>query len=369
MRKITVLRTFSAVAAAALISSANVALAEETPTCFGETATINAKGQGKVVGTSGPDVIVYGSEVYGRGGDDLICTQGGWDSVFGGGGNDKIDGGDNQDILDGGPGDDVLLPGSSGYSDITGGEVVSYKSAPGPVTVDALNGVATGYGTDTLGYVSGIIGSDYGDTLIAGDAWNGSFIQGEGGDDLIYSHGGYSDSTNFLAGGEGDDEIHGKGWVDVLRGDAGDDLLDGGSQPDEDLVDRVTYSPFRGSHGTYPGATRGIFVRLGKAIVTGEGTDTLVNIERVGPTQYDDIIWGDSRPNNLDGGGGNDIIRGRGGADFLGDYSGLDSLYGGGGPDTLYVNDAQGGDLADGKRGRDLCRRDPNDTRLDCERR
>lgn len=123
---------------------------------------------------------------------------------------------------------------------------------------------------------------------------------------------------------------------DKLRGDAGDDLLHGGSNSD-DWADVATYEP--PGYYNYPGAASGITAKLATGTVTGEGTDTLVGIEQLVPTSHDDILWGTRGPDNLTGGAGDDVSRGWGGADNLGDGPGSDSLYGGWGPDYLYMRD------------------------------
>jgi hypothetical protein len=108
--------------------------------CFGQPATIN--GNGLVVGTAGPDVIITGNGadvVYGNGGNDLICVHGGDDFVRGGDGNEKISGGNGNDNLGGQNGNDTVqgingndelqgergkdvLRGGAGNDDINGGE-------------------------------------------------------------------------------------------------------------------------------------------------------------------------------------------------------------------------------------------------------
>lgn len=217
-----------------MIGVASAAGAQETdspPLCFGQEATIFGRFKATLIGTNGPDVIVGGRYVEGRGGDDLICSLSGPDEVYAGSGDDQVDSGDNQDKIDGGPGDDHLIVGSwsSNYDQVPGGETVSYRNAPGPVSVNLVTHIATGEGTDTLGGVAEIEGSDYSDTLIGGSAYNGNEIWGFGGDDLIVGFDGEEEGGGeFLDGGRGDDQLHGgRGW-ETLRGGEGDDLIDGG---------------------------------------------------------------------------------------------------------------------------------------------
>jgi len=123
----------------ALMGTALPAGAEdETHYCFGEQPTIKARSGATVEGTSGPDVIWGGKVIDGRGGDDVICSLNGRDEVYGGDGNDKIDAGDDQDTVEGGPGDDYLVGGNSYHIGWSGGEMVSYEHASGPVNVDLI---------------------------------------------------------------------------------------------------------------------------------------------------------------------------------------------------------------------------------------
>ncbi len=93
-----------------------------------------------------------------------------------------------------------------------------------------------------------------------------------------------SDSGDFLAGGPGDDEIYGLNGFDLLRGNRGDDLLDGGPDGEFDMGDSAYYLDFYAGtwgSGFYPGAQGPISADLTTGVATGEGTDTLRNIEYV----------------------------------------------------------------------------------------
>ena len=166
-------------------------------------------------------------------------------------------------------------------------------------------------GTDDPDTINGFGGNDqvigYGgdDTLDGGD-----------GHDLIYGFAG----NDFMYGGSGDD---------FLRGYDGDDYLDGG-----DGIDRVSYAD----------ATTGVTVDLntqGVAQNTGWGMDTLVGIESVSGSAFDDIITGNSGDNWLWGGSngsgvsGNDTISGGDGNDLIEVGGGNHALDGGSGTDSL----------------------------------
>lgn len=170
------------------------------------------------------------------------------------------------------------------------------------------------------------------------------------GDDVLLGNGG----DDFLDGGTGDDQVHGGAGDDVVAGDAGDDTLSGGAG--DDLIvggegtDTVTYND----------SNSGVQVDLEAETATGEGTDTVIDVENVVGSSHDDTLTGDSGVNVIDGGAGDDSISGGGGSDTLlggaGDDlvdggSGDDALGGGSGHDTILGG--SGGDTIDGGTGDD----------------
>jgi Ca2+-binding RTX toxin-like protein len=170
------------------------------------------------------------------------------------------------------------------------------------------------------------------------------FLSGTPGDDDIHGFGGNDgligfegndlldggDGHDFMRGREGNDQLFGGADDDYLDGGDGDDLLDGGSG-----IDRISYAV---------SATAGVIVDLnivGIAQDTGQGMDTLVGIEHLSGTIYDDILIGDGGANWLWGGSdgsgvtGNDTIFGNGGNDLIWVGTGNHDLDGGSGSDTL----------------------------------
>src|SRR6266540_557779 len=256
------------------------------PRCFGKRATIVGTARADVLkGTSRPDVIagLAGNDVIkGLGGNDRICGGKGNDTLLGAGGedlllgdegSDKLSGaGGFRDILVGGPGDDTLN-GGAGI-----GDLASFFAAAGPMTVNLTAGTATGDGSDTLTGVEDIQGSGFDDVLTGNAGANGLF--GDAGNDT-------------LSGGDGDDGLWG-------RGD--DDALDGGSG--EDFV-AFNFSQF------------GVTANLTTGTATGEGSDTLANIENIQGTKHDDTLTGDAGPNVFLPLVGNDGIDGSGGTDTV----------------------------------------------------
>jgi len=316
--------------------------AQDEPTCFGAPATIvGTPGDDQIIGTAGPDVIVTlggNDSVIGLAGDDRICLGDGNDIVLPGAGNDSIDGG----------------PGDS--------DGVTYDDATGPMRVDLQAGTATGgSGTDTLTGIEDAGGSPFDDTLL-GDA-----------------------NINVLFGEGGNDTLDGRAHSDALDGEAGNDTLIGHTGD--------------GDAAAYVDAASGVNVDLQSGVATGDGRDTLTNVESVLGSMHADALAGNEGLNFLMGFGGNDTVDGRGGFDiadfidpanaslvtnvatsngteklrnieglagstrgadhlvgngqqnFIEGYGGNDVLSGGGGPDVIFGD--QGDDRIDGGPGDD----------------
>jgi Ca2+-binding RTX toxin-like protein len=134
-------------------------------------------------------------------------------------------------------------------------------------------------------------------------------IKGFGGADSLYGAGG----NDTLIGGRGED---------YLDGGEGNDILDGGTLNDSYVPkwwedwDTVGFN----------GATKGVVVDLksGVAHDGSGGIDTLIDIESVYGTQFDDRLLGGNAANDdmefFSGGVGDDYINGRSGFDIA-DYS------------------------------------------------
>ena len=166
-----------------------------------------------------------------------------------------------------------------------------------------------------------------------------AFRSGDGTDIII--GGGLNDAiwgdsgNDALKGGAGSDRLLGNSGLDTLSGGAGDDFLDGGSN--NDTTD-------------YTASAGAVTVNLAAGTATGEGTDTLLNIENATGSGLDDSITGSTLANALTGGGGNDALAGGDGNDTLTGGSGVDKLAGEAGHDTLKWDNA---DSFDGGAGFD----------------
>ena len=204
--------------------------------------------------------------IDGGAGDDVVFGMRGDDSIAGGAGDDDIWGNSGSDSLSGGDGADHLL-GGSGDDFIWGGA-----------------------GDDWLG------GNTGDDTMFGGDG--DDHMEGTAGNDTLWD-------------GDGDDNVLGGSGDDLFMAGAGSDTHDGGSG-----FDTIDYS----------GAEQGLKVDLSKHWVeVGAETDAVNSIEGFIGSDFADVIKADKRDNTVDGGGGDDVIRG---------YTGADTMSGGDGHDT-----------------------------------
>jgi len=229
-------------------------------------------------------------------------------------------------------GGDMDFLGSDGNDSFSASDGTGYYGAVGN---DTLNGAG---GNDTL-Y------GDAGDDVILGGAGNDR-LYGESGIDVLYGQDGddYLDGGadgNLLHGGAGNDSLYGGAGTEFLIGGAGNDILSGGGG-----LDRVFYDE----------ATSGISLNLalGSAQVVGGGmgTDTLLSIEDVTGSNFNDVILGSDADNVIWAGYGDDSITGGLGNDDLSGGVGNDTLIGGDGNDTLtgfigsdYVDAGDGDDV------------------------
>ncbi len=275
-----------------------------------DAVTSTAGSNDKLYGGEGDDILVGG------GGKDLLVGGSGADVIDAGSGNDKIKGGLVEgDVIDGGFGNDTVsyagntADGSGLRIDLNGGYAVSRDDyqADADKKVDDLT-------TDTLINVENAAGSKHADTLIG------------------------TDGNNNLSGNRGNDLLKGGDGNDVLKGGQGSDFLDGG----EGGSDTADFSDVRNKDG------QGITVDLSDKnhndyvkvdVERGKNntseTDTLLDIENIKGTRYDDNITGDEGANKLSGGGGDDVLDGGAGNDLLKGGRGDDILIGGDGADRL----------------------------------
>jgi Ca2+-binding RTX toxin-like protein len=257
--------------------------------------------------TAGTTLDGYGNAGTVTGIENVNGSQLG-DSLTGDANANVLSGLDGNDTLNGRGGDDTLDGGN-------GSDTANYANATGSVTIDLGGGAASGAdGNDVLVSIENAVGSAFNDQLIGNGQAN--VLSGGDGHDVLRGGGG----NDTLLGGNGDD---------FLNGNIGDDVIDGGAG-----VDRATFAT---------GAVAGVTVDLtlqGVAQNTGQGMDTLTNIEHVSGTSFNDTLTGDNGDNWIWGQGGNDVLTGNGGNDLIqAGAAGNLTASGGSGTDTLSVND------------------------------
>lgn len=239
------------------------------------------------------NIIVAGDggvEVHAGNYGDRVSTGSGNDDIYGGAGNDNITTAAGNDIIRPATGDNIVDGGD-------GNDTLTYAGRAEGVTLD-LGATPNG-----SGFVTATIGGSQTD-LVKGI----ENVTGGDGANTLYGN----DVANILIGGASDDLLMGRGGNDTLNGGGG--------------TNTVTYSY----------ATNGVTVDLnaGNAVVSGSDTDTLVNIQNVTGTDYDDTLLGNSSANLLLGGQGDDLLNGR---------TGNDTLDGGAGINTASFADETGG--------------------------
>jgi Ca2+-binding RTX toxin-like protein len=279
----------------------------------------------------------------GRGGNDTLVGSQGADTLLGGDGNDLLRGGQAGDLIDGGAGSDridydsMMDSGDSiaGFAAGPGGDVLdlsdllrdetTYAGGAGGAATDFVRIAAVGadgfleidpdgmFGPQDWQLLAILFGGGGLDaaTLLADGNLEVGPTGGGGGVTLIGTPG-----NDFLVGGPGDDTLMGLQGNDLLIGGGGNDVLDGGAiadlQSDEGFrdFDRVDYST----------ALFGVEVdlELGTAQDGEGGVDTLIGIEAVTGSAFNDVIIGSNTTfsESFHGGAGDDFINGGGGNDL-----------------------------------------------------
>lgn len=352
----------------------------------------------KILGGSGNDTLTgYTSddELDGGLGDDELDGDSGEDTLLGGPGDDRLSvggfaGDTGPDTIDGGDGFDHLLKlPRSGLSDVqditlnfllanganftlTDGTVVSNierisnlqlgdgddKVKFVPKSIDDRHQTHGGNGTDHLNVTLNHITDDlktavgtqlfivypdgqspFAAAIVAANLFETFRIISGSGDDSIRG----ADGIDRLEGNAGNDKLTGAGGNDTLLGGAGDDILNGG-----DGNDRMFGGPgsdtFYGMAGidtvnyfhSFAGVTIDISAQTPVASGGDADFDTLISIESIDGSLFDDQIYGSSGNNLLRGQAGADTILGRDGNDALGGGDGADNLQGDAGADRLY---------------------------------
>ncbi|MBX9804946.1 MAG: hypothetical protein K2Y18_04230 [Alphaproteobacteria bacterium] len=242
-------------------------------------------------------------------------------------------------------GNDVIT-GGNGNDTLTGDiETLNIKLVNTDIYANLLSTTLT-FGNDTLN-------GDNGDDVLIGDVrtittsivdtgtnrsikattifFGNDTLKGDNGNDILYgdmmditqlspldqaagSELGIGGGDDTLMGGSGNDTLYGGVGSDILQGGQGNDILNG-------LVP-VGFERFGGVDiADYSDASSGVRVDLristAQSVGGGLGNDTLIGIEGLRGSKYNDTLIGNDANNVFRFTGGHDTIDGRGGADML----------------------------------------------------
>jgi VCBS repeat-containing protein len=300
-------------------------------------------------GNVGTDTLVAIETITGSNFNDTLSGDSGNNSINGGSGNDTLEGGLGNDTLNGG----------------TGTNTITYQNATGAITLTAsLSGVTGADGSDSVSNYVVFIGSGYNDVFnTVGDSTASRTLLGGAGNDTFI----IAAANTTMDGGDGNDTFQGGSQNDVMTGGNGVDLADYstrtigltlslltgtvtasgvgidtwtgiegfiGTTAADTMIGDANDNYFVGALGndridggtgndtaSYFNATSAVTVDLSLSTATGgAGSDSLISIEYIVGSEYDDTLTGTTGDNTIAGLGGNDILIGSSGTDTL-DYS------------------------------------------------
>jgi Ca2+-binding RTX toxin-like protein len=313
-----------------------------------------------IVGAAGNDTLNGGAgndQLNGGLGNDSVLGGAGNDLLSGGGGNDILDGGTGFDTLSGGAGNDTLEGGAItdriGYAD---SNLASYDDAAAGVNVNLATGVAQDGqgGTDKLTNINMVLGSAHNDSITGSSALVFEQFEGGDGDDTI-DGGAVTDTLNQennnrvsyqratsavevdLEAGTADGDNTGHDTlvnITQARGSAFDDSLYGSDSTLTEQFEGMGGDDLINGRGgfdivRYDNATNAVSVDLvaGTAQDGMGGTDTLVNIEGVRGSAFDDVLVGGNPDNGVEVADGlTEVFMGNGGSDYIDGGQGYDRV-------------------------------------------
>ena len=338
-------------------SAVNVTLALATAQATGAGADTLLNMEGLIGGA-------YGDQLTGNALANTLIGGGGNDVLRGAAGNDSLRGDAGSDTLEGGLGDDSMIGGD-------GIDTASFASATAGVDVsmDSYGGYdTTGQGLDYFEGIENLLGSAFNDSLTGNSSVSNRLDGGAGNDTLNGTYAGYG-AIDTLVGGAGDDTYNMRSATDVIVEAAGggidtvvsslSDITVGANveiirfaneyyqaNATGNALDNTFFASYAGNilngaggNDTVSYANGGV-VRVSLAVTGSQDTyssgyDTLISIENLIGSNYNDTLTGNGVANLLDGGTGADTLSGNGGNDTLRAGAGDDRLDGSFGDDLL----------------------------------
>ena len=366
-----------------------------------ENVSVRDSRETELFGDDGANVLDTNLNSSGDSGgaNDWLDGRGGNDTLLGGGGRDLLIGGEGIDSVSGGAGSDVLVAGgvpvSGGGETYDGGEGFDrliystmfreydiepesgdrLPDMPGSPSlrifaetgrIERLDADGRGVATDRATGIESYIGGDSDDTVTGAFAEPGGrlFVDGGGGNDIVYSNG-----ATETRGGPGDDRLIVTEGGASFDGGFGDDTLETAA------LDARWSIRLSGAIGTRIEAYRADEA-LGLGAEEESGGDrfsriisgNLRNTEVIVLDRHADEVFleGNERV-TVFGGDGNDrlirsssidgsssaVLHGQNGDDYL-RLNIEGEIYGGAGDDRLEVNASGDGHIADGGAGDDM---------------
>ena len=287
---------------------------------------------------SGSDILVGGAS------NDVIKAGEGWDFVDGGAGNDQLlgqeggdilHGGGGADDLQGGAGDDTYVfgrgDGADSVLDTYSADVLVPPDPTAPPSQPVFQFTHLNGGADSLTLGTGIRSSDVrvqlsGANLIVG-------VRNPANPDVPFDQ--LADRITLLNWTDLLDRIETLRFADGSTVDLAA-LVNAGTGGDDFIVGIPGANAIDGGLGidtvSYASSTAAVAIALGGSPGVGGDAqgDTIINVENLIGSNFNDTLVGDSRDNILTGGAGNDILNGAAGADVM---------HGGAG-DDIYVVDS-----------------------------
>ena len=268
--------------------------------------------------------------LMGLGGDDTLQGRAGDDTLMGGTGDNSLDGGDGNDLIIS-EGNDIIMGGAGDdIVDISAGVLDSSTAIDGGAGIDMLTlaqyaGSATAVNFVVIDLQSQSFSIRENGAIIHAETFSGfENATGTSFTDLLQG----DNDDNVLIGLEGDDTLEGRGGSDVIDGGLGFDIA------------------------SYANSSSAIvFDGLGLVAASGDiADDTLINIEAIRGTAFNDRFFGDNDASVFYGGAGADRLFGR---------NGDDELYGEDGNDIILAG--RDNDVLDGGAGNDQLRGNEGD--------
>lgn len=318
---------------------------------FEDGAAVYADLTAGIATGQGSDTITGIENLRGSGNDDILRGNSANNNIQGGLGADLLIATGGTDILNGGSGVDsasfaayasavVASLASGSYSSTSGsGQLIGIENLIGSASNDSLTGDSNanvingglgndimngGAGVDTLSY-EGVQSHNFIDlgTGIVTQQWLGQTV----GVDTVSNFENVTGGDNYdqIRGNAGNNIINGGGSSDLLLASLGIDYLDGGTGAN-DTVD------FSGVGAVTASLAAGTYT------IDTNNYGTLANIDHLTGSAAGDTLTGDGARNYLMGGAGDDVIAGGLGDDELWGGAGSDRLIADGGNDLLVGN-------------------------------